>query len=85
MSGILGNQHIRVVPLVAKASLKTKLWDVEATRSGNVLGRIKWYAHWRQYVFAPADGCLFNPECLRSIATFVEFQTVEHRNPVLRP
>lgn len=51
---------------------KTSIWTVSAKESGVCLGEIAWYGPWRQYVFNPANGCLFNRTCLRDLATFCE-------------
>ncbi len=39
------------------------------------LGSIHWITHWRKYVFAPAPGCVFEEDCLRDIAQFIEERT----------
>jgi hypothetical protein len=45
----------------------THIVEVIAVRDGALLGVIKWYGAWRQYVFAPEPGCVFNVGCLRTI------------------
>lgn len=57
---------------------KTKLWDVLA-KDGDRLGRVQWYAPWRKYVFLPNNHCVFEQDCLRDIATFVEKETLKHK------
>ena len=47
--------------------LKTKVISVDSKLHGNTLGIIKWYGAWRQYVFYPKIGTLFNAECLNDI------------------
>lgn len=45
-------------------------------RSGDVLGLIQWYPDWRCYVLhAVPEGVVFNGECLRDIATYMDEQT----------
>ncbi len=51
---------------------KTKVWQVVSTNHGFPLGEIRWYGGWRQYVFYPAADTLFNPDCMRQIAAFIE-------------
>lgn len=64
------------------ASQKTKLWHVCSKSSGEVLGRIRWWGAWRQYVFEPrptnriADFVIFNVGCLDDITTFIR----EHKS-----
>jgi hypothetical protein len=61
------------------ATWKTKAWLVLG--SGNerdVIGDVRWNAHWRQYVFQPNGNTIYNPDCLEQIATFVRAQTALH-------
>lgn len=58
---------------------KTRVWYVLSKSSGDVLGTVSWWAHWRQYTFHPKELCVFNPTCLREIAEFVETQTTLKR------
>lgn len=52
---------------------KTKIWNV-ATKDGVLIGRIQWYAAWRKYGFYPRGGTLYEPTCLRDIASFIDEQ-----------
>jgi hypothetical protein len=36
------------------------------------LGIIKWFSHWRRYVFYPDAGALFDAACLKDIVDFIE-------------
>ena len=45
----------------------THLVEVIAVRDGTLLGTIRWYGPWRQYVFAPEPFCVFNTGCLKTI------------------
>lgn len=54
----------------ASAKRKTNVWDVVST-SGTPLGKIKWYAAWRQYVFYPWGDTLFNRGCMEDIIAFI--------------
>ena len=51
---------------------KTSLWEVTNKENGSLLGSIKWWGAWRQYVFLPADDCVFNRGCLRDLAAFLD-------------
>ena len=55
-------------------SKKTKVWRVIAKGSNLVLGKIGWYGAWRGYAFFPFSNCLFETQCLRDIASFIEEQ-----------
>lgn len=61
--------------------LKTKVWEARTTAEhGNlILGRIRWRASWRRYVFHPEDDSLFDAGCLREIAVFLDARMGERR------
>lgn len=44
-------------------------WIIDVfAKDGNILlGRIKWYAHWRQYAFYPEEKTVFEKTCLADI------------------
>ena len=46
---------------------KTLIVAVNSRHHGNRLGLIRWYGPWRQYVFYPGPGTLFNKGCLQDI------------------
>lgn len=46
---------------------KTVIIDVESKKSGELLGYINWFSHWRQYAFFPSSGMVFNQECMSDI------------------
>ena len=50
---------------------KTRQWHVRSKSSGTLLGRIKWYGPWRQFVFFPEPTTLFNIGCLADINAFM--------------
>lgn len=45
----------------------TFIVEVIAVRDGTLLGLIRWYGPWRQYVFAPEAGCVFSVGCMKTI------------------
>lgn len=53
----------------AEVGKKTQVWCVYKMGSGFLLGEIKWYGPWRQYVFFPSQQTLFNADCLTSIGS----------------
>jgi hypothetical protein len=57
---------------------KTKGWHVRTT-GGVLLGYIFWRAPWRKYVFAPAADTIYEEDCLRDIADFIDTKTTEHK------
>ena len=57
--------------LCSSKSGKTKIYQVMAD-TGQHLGDIKWYASWRKYAFFPEPNTLYEQDCLRDIANFLE-------------
>lgn len=60
------------------SSGKTKQWEVVSHRQ-ILLGVVKWWGAWRQYVFFPDSHTLYNPTCLNEIAEFCQTKTKGHR------
>jgi hypothetical protein len=54
---------------------KTKRWRVVATSGACDLGEVKWFAHWRCYVFEPNPVTVFDSKCLDAISLFCKTQT----------
>lgn len=79
------NERYRSKYLVIDRDTKTEgrrvgttcVWVVLSTGSGALLGQIRWFSRWRQYVFSPHVDAVFNPDCLREIADFVAEKTRE--------
>lgn len=67
----------RTVP--TEGARKTGMWAVLSRRHKNVLGTIKWYGAWRQYVFCPDPDTIFNRGCLEDINAFMDTQMRERR------
>lgn len=57
----------------------TKIWTVITKDSNIVLGEIRWHSSWRRYCFLPRGDTLFEQDCLRNIADFIEAKTIEHK------
>lgn len=51
---------------------KTKIFKVTNKENGSFLGMIKWYGAWRTYCFFVQDATIFEPTCLKDIASFIE-------------
>jgi hypothetical protein len=54
-----------------EARMKTKAWAVTSKSQDSILGEIRWYGPWRQYVFYPKRETLFSCGCLKDIAQFI--------------
>lgn len=51
---------------------KTVVFDVVSKSDGDRLGQIKWYAHWRQYVYFPDSQTIYSKGCMADINSFIE-------------
>lgn len=51
---------------------KTKMYNVIAVQSGEYLGNITFYPHWRKFVFGPCQGTIFDKNCLTEIVGFLD-------------
>jgi hypothetical protein len=59
---------------------KTDTWQVWSLKEPPAhLGVVKWYATWRKYAFFPTSQTLYEQDCLRDIAAFIEDETAKHR------
>jgi hypothetical protein len=54
---------------------KTKVWKILDESAKFELGRIRWFGRWRKYCFFPTADTVFEQDCLRDIAEFIESQT----------
>jgi hypothetical protein len=63
-----------------KLKAKTDTWDVWSLDEASHLGQVRWYGPWRKYCFFPgAATTVFEQDCLRHIAEFIESETTKHR------
>lgn len=64
---------------------KTKRYTVVTKMAPpTVLGRVQWRPGWRCYVFEPSFLTVFEPDCLRDIADFIEDLTLERGKAKLK-
>lgn len=70
---------IRFMPEPPAAGRVTQVWRVVAKRGDVALGWVRWDTAWRRYVFAPLAMTIYEQDCLRDLATFVEDRTREHK------
>ena len=59
---------------------KTHRMAILSKESADRLGEIRWYGAWRKYAFFPDDGTIFENDCLRDIAVFIE-RLMSNRKP----
>lgn len=58
---------------------KTKIFEVITKKDRFGLGIVKWHGAWRKYSFFPAEGTVFEWDCMRDIADFCESETKKYR------
>jgi hypothetical protein len=75
----MDSKYLKFDVVPRRKDAATKVIEVINVRHETLLGTIKWWGAWRQYVFVPEPRCVFNPECLNVIAHRVEGLTKEHR------
>lgn len=61
------------------ASAKTRRWAVQPKDGGRPIGLVIWHSPWRLYCFAPNPNTMFEQDCLRDIAEFIQARTREHK------
>ena len=66
------SKYIKFVKTVKPPHRKTNIYAIVSKSDKSLLGMIKWYPWWRQFVFFPEEGCVFNPSCMRDIISFIE-------------
>lgn len=57
---------------------KTKIYKIMSDYGG-FIGEIKWYAQWRKYAFYPQNNTVYEQDCLKDIAQFLEELKEERR------
>jgi len=58
---------------------KTDIYYVYAKDTSYLLGHIGWFAPWRKYCFTPDNATVYEQDCLRDIAKFIQEKTEQHR------
>ena len=58
---------------------KTEVWAVVSKSSHEILGQIRWYPCWRQYVFFPEADTLYSNGCMEVILNFITRLMSEHK------
>ena len=51
---------------------KTEIHGVFSALHGDRLGTVRWYGAWRQYAFYPEPETIWNRDCLREVAGFLD-------------
>lgn len=61
---------------------KTKQYIVASRKKNQDIGMIKWYNHWRRYVFFPYVDTIFDSACLKEIVEFLDKLMTERKREV---
>lgn len=69
--------HFKDMPV--KKGMKTRIVNVYSLNGSESIGEISWFPHWRRYVFFPAEGTLYDPDCLKELAEKVKEMTQSHK------
>lgn len=59
--------------MLIESKPKTNVWAI-LTKDGDQIGRVSWYAPWRQYCFEAEPGTVWARSCLQDVAGFIEEQ-----------
>lgn len=66
---------------VFQKNKKTNIYYIYPDSDTDVLlGRIKWYNHWRKYCFYAEDNIIWDTKCLNELITFLDNLNQEHKN-----
>lgn len=75
------NKETKWLNIIHKGSTgKTDFWHVE-TKDGIKLGHIAWHGSFRQYSFFPMVNTVYEKQCMRDIADFME-EEMKMRNTI---
>lgn len=64
-------KYVSIIEIPAP-HLLTKKFNVHANEGMYYLGEIKWRSGWRRYAFFPSKDTLYESQCLRDIADFLD-------------
>ena len=71
------SQYLRFV--LVRDTGKTLIYNVVSVSQDVPLGQVRWYGRWRQYVFEPIPNTIWNKDCLRELANFLDGLMKERR------
>lgn len=58
---------------------KTKIFHCQNKENGSFLGVVKWYSPFRKYSFFPEINIVFETQCLKDIASFLDKSMLERK------
>lgn len=66
------SKWINIKFLSDSPTAKTKIYEVTTKDDSQILGYIKWFGRWRKYAFYPESNTLYEQDCLRDIANYID-------------
>jgi len=60
-------KYLRFIKLERPPSKKTDIILIDSVSGNYTLGRIQWYAPWRQYCFFPYEETVWNTGCMEDV------------------
>ena len=60
--------------VLLKEGKKTNVWEIVTKNGAETLGLIKWFPSWRKYALFPYKNTVYENDCLKDIAEFIEQQ-----------
>ncbi len=73
------DKYMRFVSKGTSPTGITKRWVLQNTRTGEIVGWVQWHGPWRRYCYFDKEASLYDSDCLRLIADFLEKAMVEHK------
>jgi hypothetical protein len=64
------------------AKNKTKIWNIRTKDSHDLIGVVRWHCPWRKYCLFGITEVVYEQDCLRDIAEFIEQKTKEHHQKI---
>lgn len=77
MTDIVKYKWIHFSPLLFTG--KTTVYNCYNTEHGSLLGQVKWYGGFRKYSFFPEQNIVFETQCLKDIAAFLDKLMLERK------
>ena len=66
--------------VLVKEGEKTNAWHIVTNKGRKMIGIIKWFPRWRKYAFFPFADTIYEDDCLKDIAEFIEQQMIERKH-----
>lgn len=71
-------ESVHLIIRVIEEKPETKVYEV-LTKDEEFLGIIKWHGPWRKYIFFPDDKTMYDSNCMRMLAGFIDDMMEERK------